>query len=94
MGANPPARRTATPSSHPFDVSFRPAVRPRNEPPGGGSTIRQAVRARRGQKQTNTDAHLLENAVLLCAPCHRRTERGEIPWYAPPDEHPDGIGEI
>jgi len=41
-----------------------------------------------------TDAHFLENVVLLCAPYHHQTERGDLPWYAPPDEIPDRIGEI
>lgn len=41
-----------------------------------------------------TDAHFPENVVLLCASCHRQTERGELPWYAPPDTIPDRIGEI
>lgn len=46
------------------------------------------------EEYEKTDAHFLENVVLLCAPCHLQTECGELPWYAPPDGIPDSIGEI
>lgn len=40
------------------------------------------------------DAHVLENLVVLCKPCHGKAEHGSVEFSVPHNAIPDEIGEI